>query len=208
MVISKASMEFTGDKQRPSKREYARLLAADGLDTRERVVYQMTITPDAKPTVEIVSPKSGTFRSRLSRVSLDVTAKDDYSIGKSRIQYTIYRDQVGRDGEVTEKTVKTGELPLSFTGDHSGAEGHITRLVSDLGAKDADRIEFKAMVADNCPAHAVPGESESVSVYVVTPERLRGVIGQDQKRVLNLVGKLINEEQRQADAIRKRLQKM
>ncbi len=188
-----------------SSRMSIRFVDKRGVSNEDRIAHQLSVVPDALPLVELRSPSPGSCVATLSRLQFDVAASDDHHVGACEIAYTVHRAETDAKGGVSEVVVKRGEIPTSLTGDNRDATARLKMLVSDLGVAAGDRIALTALVSDNCPSHKEPGKSDAVSIHIVSPQKLRGVIAQEQNRVLGLVSKLVSEEQRQAEVIRRRL---
>ncbi|NQT93156.1 MAG: DUF4175 family protein [Lentisphaerae bacterium] len=174
-----------------------------GIENGERVWYILTAVPDSPPQVSLLAPRSGTSRSNLSRLRLQVRATDDYRVDGARVAYKVYRP-AGTDDESGDELVTEGQLTLPLTRDRLTVSAQLNTLVKEFGASEGDRITFTAIAVDNRP-EAQEGLSDEVSVDIVSPDELRAIIGRDQKRAADLVKRLRDEEQRQAEAVQKRL---
>lgn len=181
-----------------------RLVDNDGLENVEKATFMLNVKPDQTPKVEIILPRSGASRSNLSRIGFEVSAKDDYGIGSTRIVYKTYRVE-HKDEQNTEKVVKEGEFPLNPAGGGSTVTIKLDKLTQDFNAAEGDRIALTAVALDNFPGTPHKGSSDEISVFIVTPSELRTIIGREQKRLADLVRKVRDEERQQAEAIQKRL---
>ena len=181
-----------------------RLTDDRGLENTERVTYFINAVSDQPPVVRLVEPRAGVYRSKLSTLAFLIDVRDDYGVDKAGIGYRIFRPY--KEGEETkEKDVQSGEIPVELAKSGQTASGRLSRLVNSFAAQEGDRIAFWAVASDNRPEKPQQAKSDEVSVFLVSPTALRGIIGKDQKRIVDLVKKLRDEEERQAQAIEDRM---
>ncbi len=187
-----------------------KLVDNDGLENRDRVSYYMNITPDAPPIVDLVSPEPGSFFSSVSRLLFKVEIKDDYGIKKVELAYRVLRAAVdgGEDDEGSEKVVNEQTIPLDATGNETKMKAQLRKLVNEFNCKAGDRIAFVARANDYFPGDKRVGESDEISVMVVTADKLRAMISKDRQRVGDLLVELTEEEKRHAKALRERLRSL
>ena len=64
-----------------------------GLENSDGASYYLNVVPDQPPKVEIKEPRSGAFKSNLSRISFEVDAKDDFKVESLKLVYKVYRSE-------------------------------------------------------------------------------------------------------------------
>lgn len=193
-----------GSEARISAPFSIKLVDEAGLENSDRPSYYLNVVPDQPPKVEVREPRSGSFKSNLSRLAFEVEATDDYKVESIKLIYKVYRTEVSGE-HVNEKVIKHGEMKLIPGGSGVNMSGKLTKVTEEFGGAEGDRIGITAVATDNHPGTVLQGQSDEISISIVSPDELRGLIVKEQQRVFDLVAKLRDEEKRQADVIRKRL---
>jgi len=170
--------------------------------------YYLAVQPDSAPVVMIDVPRGDTFRSNLSRVEVAVAARDDFAITALALEYTVHRPLPAKSGEDENQAKVVHRGVIEMTAGGIGSAETVNRssmLVNTFKAEPADRVVLQAVARDNCAGEPKEGRSNEVSLFVVTPDEMRTLIGQTQDQVLQLLAKLRDDEKRQMEAVKERL---
>ncbi len=181
-----------------------RIIDAHGIANINPVTRTINVEPDHAPEVKIVTPGALVHRTTFGRVQFKIEAKDDYAISNLQLSYRVLRPSLAAD-DLSEKELRTGKIPLPFAKNTNPVTAEILLPVSKFKALAGDRVEITAVATDIAPTPNTAG-SEPISLNVVTVEELRAIYAREQSRIITLVGKLRDEEERQSEAIKKRLE--
>jgi len=175
----------------------------DDLPNSDRVPYALSVQKDAPPRVEVAHPKANSFLCPLSLLQIEFDVKDDYGIASASLDYEVYRKR-SRDDE-HEFSVKKGNLPVELAGHGRDEHVRVVRQMKEMPVLIGDRIVFRAAALDNREGKPSRGESDEIPVFIVSAEELRGILESEQARVSALMRKLRDDEQKQAEAIQRRV---
>ena len=141
-------------------------------------------------------------------MELAVSARDDYALTALSLAYTVHRPLPSKSSEDEEQTkvVHHGAIDMTVGGDGSADTiGRLSMLVKTFRAEPADRVVLQAVARDNCAGTPKEGRSNEVSLFVVTPDEMRTIIGQSQEQIVRLLAKLRDDETRQMEAVKERI---
>ena len=183
-----------------SARFQIHLMGADGLANRDPTEYELAVVRDLPPRIKVLSPAPNSYVCDLSLLQIALRIEDDYGLTDASAAYQVIRKVNG-----DERTVRQGTLPLDLSGQAREQDVRLTKAVREFGAEPGDRIVLKMTAADNHAGTAGRGESDQISVDMVSAEELRKVLEGERGRTGALILKLRDDEKKQADAIDRRL---
>ena len=186
-----------------SSRYEIQMVGEDDLANNDRSPYAVSVVKDGPPKIEVQHPKPNSFLCNLSILQFDFDIKDDYGVASASVEYEVFRKRGPKDEN--EIQVRKGSIPVTLAGRGKTEHGHVVQQAKELAATTGERIVFKAVAMDNREGKASRGEADQVAVFVVSPEELRGILESEQSRVSALMRKLRDDEQKQAEAIQRRL---
>ena len=98
------------------------LTSADGLRSRDPVVYKIDTVADRAPTVKLTTPAADGTVTPVARPTVVVEADDDYAVARLTLRYRITR---------AGQTVATDDDPCGLTGTY-GIDPGVTRVDPDI----------------------------------------------------------------------------
>ncbi len=98
------------------------LTSADGLRSRDAVVYKIDTVPDRPPTVRLTSPAADETVTPVARPTVAVEAEDDYAVARVSLRYRLTR---------AGQTVATDDDPNGLSGTYGSGPG-VSRVDPDV----------------------------------------------------------------------------
>lgn len=157
-----------------------KLADKEGVENFDRIEYLITVLKDRAPFVTLEKPEHGSFYAPTSRVRWALKASDDFGMADVVMKYVVTKKEEKGDLIETVK-VKDGELKLSsLDGKREASISGVIPLM-DVGVQPGQAIDLHAVVRDRKPDRkdGEYGESQSVTINVVTPEELKRIIEEE-----------------------------
>jgi hypothetical protein len=131
-----------------------------------RRVIPMTVSPDALPTVRVVSPgKDLVFARGNPRLRFEVDGTDDYGLRSMSLKFT----KVSGSGEQFE--FKEGEIPLSIERSRATAwKANASPTLEEFGLNEGDMLVYRGVATDGRP----DGAEATSDSYFIEISRLGG----------------------------------
>ena len=172
-----------------------------GMQNADRLKRNVTVLPDAAPTIEVKQPKTDNFIASASLVPLEAQVRDDYGLVKLELAYDIQQHSNEQD-----VSLRKGILKL----DHAAVTGKFMRVeqilrATDLNVKPGQRVVLRLQATDNRPGKPNIGLSPEIALQVVEPDELKRLLAAEMTQMSTLMGKLRDSEKKQELSILQRL---
>lgn len=156
--------------------------------------YQLQVTPDQRPHVELTSPRGNLYATTGRRLDLAFRGRDDHGIGESVVAYRV--------NKTDEKKVAFPTPDLRDGGEHN-IDWDYRSVLPDLAV--GDTVSFAIELTDRYPGTGGPhrARSETRRVTFLSKEDYLAHVARQKRRLLLRLRAIYREQRAVHDIVRR-----
>ncbi len=136
---------------------------------------QITVKPDAPPTLALQGPPSKSEGRPDDVLQLGIAARDDFGVATAEIHYEIRRGG-------SEAETQAGKTSLKLDGLGSPiARGVASLALRELALQPGDSVAYRVLVTDNRPAPKGPNQTWSDARTITVSDKAEPMIARDDR---------------------------